>query len=499
MLPFKSIIKLDRKSNAPLYIQLSNEIIKLITAGVITVETKLPGSRKMGELLGISRRTIILAYEELEAQGWIDIKPNQGAYVHADIPIAKKYPLEQSLQRKDNPLQESLFNYSHEFDYLEHYTPPDFSKIKYIFDTGYPDVRIGPMKELSNSFYRVLTRRHARQIMNYASDFRGHILLREELVQYLSQTRGIKVSLDNIIITRGSLMAFTAIFQILLDHGDKVVVGDVSFKVANNIIKIAGGEILTVPVDEYGLDLDALEILCSKQKIRAVFVMPHHHHPTTVTLSADRRMRLLLLAQKYRFAIIEDDYDYDFHYSHSPILPMASTDHEGVVIYVGSFSKTIAPGLRMGFIVAPTDFINELARLSRFMDVHGNTALEKAIGYLFQEGIIRRHLKKSLKEYRNRRDLFCELLQNKLGDHISFKIPEGGLATWVHFKENIPLPLLREKAIQNGLLISRTVFQDLNGKDLNAIRMGFASLNEEELVKAIGLLRKSINDLEEQR
>ena len=491
MLPFKTIIVLDRSIETPLYIQLSNEVIKRITTGIIPVGLKLPGGRKMGEFLGVSRRTVIQAYEELEAQGWIEIKPNQGTFISSKIPITQQKALNPGIP-EEGAQARCAFPLNAKLNFLEHYTPPNFKKIDYVFDTGYPDVRLAPLKELSQSFNRVLRSSRYSKIMNYAADFNGHLHLRAELVKYLSQTRGIKCDLDNIIITRGSLMAFTSIFQVLLEPGEKVVVGDISFKVANNIIKIVGGELLTVPVDEQGIDVEAIEKLCQRQRIRAVFVMPHHHHPTTVSLSAERRMKLLMLAAEYQFAIIEDDYDYDFHYASSPILPMASADQNGTVIYVGSFSKTVAPGLRIGFIVAPKDFIRELSRLSRFMDCHGNTALEKALALLFKEGVIRRHLKKSLKAYRLRRDLFCQLLTSELRSKVSFKIPEGGLVTWVIFNDHLPLDIIREKACKQRLLISKTVFRNKNGKPLNAIRMGFASMNEEELIAGTTILKKVI-------
>lgn len=490
MLPYKTIIPLDRTARTPLYIQISNTFIKKITSGVIAVGMKLPGGRKLSELLGVSRRTAMLAYEELEAQGWIEIKPNQGTFISSEIPIIKKQSLPLGIQNEAH--QKSHFELNDKLDFLDYYQPPKLKAVTHVFDTGYPDVRLAPLKALSQSMSRVLMSRRDKKIMNYAADFKGHIQLRQEVVKYLAESRGINISIDNLIITRGSLMAFSSIFQILLAPGDKVIVGDISFKVAKDIIKIAGGELITVPVDEQGMDIAAIENACKTQQIRAVFVMPHHHHPTTVSLTAARRMRLLQLAEKYKFAIVEDDYDYDFHYASSPILPMASSDRHGVVIYVGSLSKIVAPGLRLGFIVAPVDFVEEIARLSRFVDCHGNTALEKAIAALMKEGIIRRHLKKSLKVYRERRDLFCDLLSKELGDMVQFVVPEGGLAVWVVFDKAIQLPTLREKCYQLGLLISRSIFQDRDGQDLNAIRMGFASLDEVELVEAVQLLKRGI-------
>lgn len=490
MLPYKTIIQLQRNTRVPLYLQISNQVIKNINLGVMKMGLKLPGSRSLAVLLSVSRRTVGLAYEELEAQGWLEIRPNQGAFISSKIPLTRQRPL--PLARKDMPNEKAGFALNNKLDFLAYYTPPQFQHIDYIFDTGYPDVRLAPLKELSQAMSRVLNGKRDWKTMNYSPDFNGHIQLRQEVIQYLAETRGINIHIDNLMITRGSLMAFSSIFQVLLNPGDKVIVGDVSFKVANNIIRIAQGQVLTVPIDDQGIDVDAIEQACQKQKIRAVFVMPHHHHPTTVSLSAARRMKLLQLAAQYHFAIIEDDYDYDFHYASSPILPMASSDYQGVVIYVGSFSKTVAPGLRIGFMVAPTDFIREVSRLSRFMDCHGNTALEKALALLFKEGIIRRHLKKTLKEYRQRRDLFCHLLQQELGDAVSFHVPEGGLAAWVTFRADLPIMAIRQRAQERGLLISKSVFMDGQGRSLNAIRMGFASLNQEELPVAVALLKETI-------
>lgn len=491
MLPYKSIIHLDKTTKTSLYIQLSNELIQKISSGLISTGTRLPGGRKLGELLGISRKTVILAYEELEAQGWIEIKPAKGAFVCKNLPIIKHRKLVFGEATTDH-LTETRFKLNNRLDFLDYYIQPPTDKIKLTIDTGYPDVRLAPNKQLAQAYHHVLNSKQDQKLLNYASNFRGHPNLKKEILKNLSETRGMKLKQSNIMITRGSLMAFTSIFQILLEKGDKVVVGDVSFKVANNIIKIAGGKIVEVPVDDHGLDIEKLRQVCKKTKIRAVFVMPHHHHPTTVSLSCERRIELRNLAAEYGFAIVEDDYDYDFHYASSPILPMASADQDGVVIYVGSFSKNVAPGLRTGFVVAPENFINELSRFSRFMDVHGNIAIEKSLAILMNEGIIRRHLKKSLKAYRIRRDLFCDLLQRELGDVVDFKIPEGGLAAWVNFQADHPLQELRQKCLDNGLLISRTVFQNGQKETLNSIRMGFASLNEEEIVQSIKLLKNSL-------
>lgn len=493
MLPYKTIIAINRDCGVPLYLQICNEFIKKISAGAIASGLKLPGSRKLSELLEVNRRTVISAYEELEAQGWLEVKPNQGAFISSKIPITHGQPLEGGILYDHK--EQSVFDLNEKLDFLEHYQQPDAAKPELVIDAGYPDVRLAPLRAMTKHMNGIITGKRSVKLLNYSDSFNGDSLLRKEVVKYLAETRSINVSIDNIMITRGSLMGFFNIFQVLLSKGDRVIVGDVSFRVANDIIRIAGGDLVKVPLDEDGIDVDAIEKTCQEGSVRAVFIMPHHHNPTTVSLSAERRMKLLILAERYRFAIIEDDYDYDFHYNSSPILPMASSDRSGSVIYVGSLSKTVAPGLRTGFIVAPSNFIKELSRLSRFIDCHGNMAQERAIAMLFEEGEIRRHMKKALKTYHIRRDLFCQLLKEKLGDLVSFKVPDGGLAVWATFDDAVNLDLLRETTLKNGLLISKSVFADAEGNRLNAIRMGFASLNEKEITEAMEILKTSVKKL----
>ncbi|MEM1217071.1 MAG: PLP-dependent aminotransferase family protein, partial [Bacteroidota bacterium] len=435
----------------------------------------------------VNRRTISAALEELEAQGWVNIRPQQGCFVEESLPITKT---RQWTSPTDKGRTTAHFHLPTRFDFLEYYQAPKLRPDHLIIDAGYPDVRLAPLQQLSRHLNGITRSRRLAKLFNYSNNFTGDPQLRQTVCDYLRSTRGIPLKDDNIIITRGSLMGFSLIFQALLRTGERVIVGDPGFKVANNIIRIAGGQLQEVPVDKDGIDVAYIAKICAQQgPPRAVFIMPHHHNPTTVSLSAQRRMHLLQLAEQYSFAIVEDDYDYDYHYASSPILPLASSDRHGSVIYVGSLSKTVAPGLRIGFIAAPSDFIQELSRLSRFLDCHGNMALERSVAMLYEDGEIRRHLKKSLKVYHRRRDHFCTILRQKLGAYVRFKNPEGGLAAWVSFDPSqVDIIQTRKRALEKGLQIPKCVFKDVNGQSLNAIRMGFASLTEAEMTEAIDRL-----------
>lgn len=490
MLPYKTIVPLDKKSDTPLYLQITNAFIRNISNGVIPLGTKLPGSRTLSDLLAINRRTVISAYEELEAQGWVTIQINKGCFVSTELPIIK--PTEFLETAPTHGHDKTPFALDNKFNHLPYQYLAEKKRITLSINDGYPDVRIAPLKELSKHFSYVVNTPRPKTLMNYSQAFYGDIKLREEIVKYLAETRGINISLDNIIITRGSLMAFYLLFQSILEPGDNVIVGNPGFNEGHNTIKLAKGNLIRIPIDEHGMDIDAVEEVCQRKKIRALFIVPHHQYPTTVSLSASRRMKLLILAEKYNFAIIEDDYDYDFHYSSSPILPMASADQTGSVAYVGSLSKTVAPSLRIGYIVAPKNLIQEVSRLSRFIDSHGNTALERAIAMLFENGEHRRHIKKATKLYRQRRDYFCELLNSELGEYVDFKPPEGGLAVWVKFKDFVPLQSIISAALGNGFFIPDSSLFCPPSEQLNATRMGFASLNEAEMHALIEPLKMHV-------
>jgi GntR family transcriptional regulator/MocR family aminotransferase len=244
-----------------------------------------------------------------------------------------------------------------------------------------------------------------------------------------------------------------------------------------------------IPVDENGILTEVLAEICSTQSIRLLYITPHHHYPTTVTLSAERRMKLLQLADKYGFVILEDDYDYDYHYTGSPILPLASADTNGMVIYVGSLSKIIAPAIRIGYVVAPRNLIDELAFLRRIIDRQGDTILEQAVAELFAEGEIKRHLKKTQRIYHQRRDYCAALLQKVDKNTLDFQIPNGGMAFWTHFSPTINLQQLAQKAQKAGLYLGNGLGYNAANQAVNSVRMGFASLELAEMEEAVAKLK----------
>jgi GntR family transcriptional regulator / MocR family aminotransferase len=279
--------------------------------------------------------------------------------------------------------------------------------------------------------------------------------------------------------------------SMLIGPDEEVIAGTPGYAGANLTFRQAGARVNYVPVDEDGLNIEWVEKLCRTRRIRLVYVVPHHHHPTTVILSPDRRIRLLELAAIYKFAILEDDYDYDFHYASRSMMPMASLDRNGNVIYVGTLSKSLAPAIRVGFIVAPEEFISRATWLRKFIDTQGDSLIENAVAELYKEGTIARHIKKLVKLYRDRRDHFCDLLQHELEGYISFKIPDGGMSVWTTFL-TAQLPAIAASAFKKGLIIGDGTDYDTNKIKYNSVGLGFAALNFNEQIKALEILKESI-------
>ncbi|MEM1321789.1 MAG: PLP-dependent aminotransferase family protein [Bacteroidota bacterium] len=489
MLPYAQLIPISKTADTPVYLQITNAIIQSIQKGILKPGVKLPGSRRLARDLQLHRQTVVRAIEELSAQGWVDIQASRGAFIPKELPKVRLRPLTTAASPHSiEPATTTGFTYNH----YPQVKKPVVIKQALAFNDGSPDTRLAPVQELATAYARNLRNNRDKMWLGYG-DCRGSEALRQSISANFNQSRGLHTVPDNIMITRGSLMGIYLTAQALLQAGDRIVIGQTNYFTANMQFQQLGAQLERIGVDRQGLCVEEIDALCQQAPIKAVYVTSHHHHPTTVALAPERRLRLLELARHYGFAIIEDDYDYDFHYGNSPLLPLASADYSGQVVYIGSFSKSTAPAFRVGYIVAPTTFIDELICLRRLVDRQGDIVLERTVADLINQGIHRRYLKKAIRHYRERRDCFAELLRKELGDRVQFEVPEGGMAIWVRFDPAIDLHTTSRKAAAAGLYLSDGSSYNPPGQQLNASRLGFASMNLEEIAQAVAILRQSIS------
>ncbi|WP_159468075.1 PLP-dependent aminotransferase family protein [Dyadobacter sp. 3J3] len=485
-IPFKSMVVIDRILDTPVYLQIVHQMINAIQRGVLTPGIQLPGSRTLSQELDVHRKTIIAVYDELNAQGWTEIQPNKGTFVSNKSPARRSDSLKYNTEFLTSYPAKTGFSFKQNILLDKPFVRND-SALE--FTDGLPDIRLAPLDRLSKVYGGILKRKSSHKHFGY-SHVEGNEFYRETLAHYLNNTRGLHITKNNILTTRGIHMSIYLASNMLIGKGDLVIVGDLSYYVANMIFQEAGATIIPVAVDEDGISVEVIKKLCETREIRMLYLTPHHHYPTTVTLSAERRLELLSLSAQYGFIILEDDYDYDFHYNSSPVLPLTSADRHGMVVYIGSFCNSLAPGFRSGYLVAPENLIQELGKFRRIVDRQGDMLMEQALGELLEEREIQRHLKKALKIYQERRDFLCRLLTAELGDYVSFSAPPGGLSIWTKWNPELNLMRISKNCLaQNLHLPQKLLYQT---ESVTAMRLGFGNLSLDEMQQAVGILKNAV-------
>ena len=261
-----------------------------------------------------------------------------------------------------------------------------------------------------------------------------------------------------------------------------------------NAFRLAGAELVAIPTDHGGLSVDALSAVLERQAVRAVYVTPHHQFPTTTVMPASRRKALLSVASAHRVAIIEDDYDHEFHYDGKPVLPLASADTDGTVLYVGTLSKILAPGLRAGFVVAPAPVIARMTSLRVASDLQGDLVAECALAELFENGELGRHVRRMREIYRCRRDAFVAALQHELGTELEFEIPSGGMALWARVRAGIDIDDWVPRALAHGVAFRAGRMYDFHGARQPYTRLGFTYHDEAELADAARRMAQALRE-----
>ena len=478
-------LHITKSSGVVVYLQIAQQIIDEIQRGRLAPSAAMPGTRELAEQLQVNRKTIVMAYDELIAQGWLTTESRRGTFVSAKLPIfsPRSQPNIDLKQRVNESAEPLLAKYAAtlETEHTDHLID---------FNDGIPDTRLIPFETISKAFRHALIEPIRSNKLGYG-DPKGMPGLRHALVEMLNMERGLNVDVDNICIARGSQMGIFLAARVLSKPDQYVVVENLSYPPAREAFRSCGAKILTVGLDQNGINVEELEVLCQKYPISAIYVTPHHQFPTTVMMTAERRLKLLMLAEQYDFMIVEDDYDHEFHFHHHPVFPLASTAHSGRVIYVGSLSKVLAPGLRVGYLVASKEIINQCASEVMLIDRQGNSVTELAVATLLESGEIKRHIRRTLKIYNERRDILIDLLRNELEEFVNFESPSGGLAIWLRLNEGIEINRLVQKALQEKIkILPASLFSesDINN---NGIRLGFGSLNPHELAAGVCRLKRA--------
>lgn len=477
----------DRNLSSPLNVQIGQALIDKIRTGLLRPGTPLPGSRELAASLSVNRKTIVLVYDELAAQGWLTTEGRRGTFVSPDLPATdRKSRIDPHVARR-GALPAPAYRV-----YGSDKPLPEVAEEGVIdFSDGAPDTRLVPFGVLSRAFRHALIETARGNQLGY-SDARGLPALRHALASMLRIERGLNADEDSICVVRGSQMGIYLAARILVRAGDTVAVERLTYPPARDAFRACGATIASIEQDELGMIPESLAAVCRKHPVRAIYLTPHHQFPTTVTMPNARRIQLLKLADEFDFVIVEDDYDHEFHFNRDPMQPMASIDRRGSVIYVGSLSKILAPGLRVGFVVAPPSTLQRIANEIVLIDRQGNSVTERAVADLMQSGELRRHIRHAAKIYADRCHCASALVKSTFNPHVSVKVPDGGLALWLELARSIDMPLLQHHAHEEHVkILPGSLFSD-DDKPVHALRLGFASLNEREFALGIERLKTAI-------
>lgn len=483
------LIKLEPKSHISLQLQLRKQIAQAIMRGNFPTNKPLPSSRKLSKELNVARNTVVLAYEHLEDDGYLVAKERRGYFVNPEVLKGRAQVTETSPDEVTNrPDWSALIKVKQSFE-RNITKPSDWQRYEYPFIYGQFDSSLFPTHNWRECCRDSISEGGIREWASDRATLDDPALINEIRTRILPR-RGIWADDDQIMITVGTQQGLYILTKLLLDQSSVLGVENPGYTDLRRIAALNKVPLQTLPIDKHGLIVDDNVTNCDM-----VFVTPSHQSPTTVTLPLERRRALLDLASKHNFLIIEDDYECEtsFATEHTPALK--SLDQEGRVIYAGSFSKMLAPGLRLGYIVGPKEVIKEAIALRRLMVRHPPANNQRAIALFIHRGYYDALAAKLLKAYEARSQVMASALEKYLRES-SIPPTFGGSSYWVEGPENLDARELQKLAAKHSLIMEPGDIH-FSGSDRpqNFFRLGYSSIKSEKIDSGIRLLSELIDEL----
>ena len=382
--------------------EIYRQLRRAIVDGRIRPGESLPPSRELARRLSVARTTVTIAYDRLAGEGFVSSRIGAGTFVNAHIAPS---PGELNTRSADGPLRPRPI-----WDSIPLSTA-FAAPAKFDFRTGLPDASLFP----HDRWRRLLSSQLGSEVVHDGvyGDPAGYRDLCESIARHIGVARGVETSADDVTVVSGTQQALDVVARTLLEPGDNVAVEDPGYPPIRWLFESLGVRVSCVPVDQQGLIVEALP--CDA---KLVFVTPSHQYPLGVSMALSRRRALLAWAERSNAAIVEDDYDSEFRFEARPIEPLQTLDSTGRVIYVGSFSKTMLPTLRLGFLVTPPSIRAAVQRAKQVTDWHTSLPLQMALARFIDEGGFARHIRKMRNIYRVRHAMVTHGLTNEFADHL---------------------------------------------------------------------------------
>ena len=484
-------IRLDRASPVPLARQIRSRLEHLIREGILAPGVKLPASRELARDLGVNRATVSLAYEELVSEGLARAHVGQGTFVTE--PEGKSQVLPPNLPSGLD--WSSLFSKGSQLadaDGRRRALPSQVARPApglISFAGGMPDSDLFPTEAFRRALNRVI-RAEGPELLQY-SPVGGYPPLRQFLAHYLLRF-GVEARPEEILIVNGSQQGLDLIGRVLLDPGDSVAIEEPSYSRAIQVFRAFGAQLLPVPLGSEGLRLDALERVLGRHAPKLLYCQPTAHNPTGLTLSPEARRSLLALAARHRVPVVEDGFDGGLSFGDRPPAPLKAADASGLVIYIGTFSKILFPGLRLGWLVAPRPLLERLEMAKQLSDIHTSPLIQAAVFHFCQRRLLERHLSRCAAEYGRRRTILLRSLASRMPKGVTWTEAQGGFSSLVRLPEGMDAEALLPSAVERGVAFTPGRVFFVNGGGESTLRLSFSSTPAQRIDEGVRRLAEVI-------
>jgi DNA-binding transcriptional MocR family regulator len=478
-------IAIDRQRSEPVYLQIVRQVRDLILAGSLPEGFRLPPERRLAASLGVSRSTVLAAYRELKGDGLLDARVGRGTAVRRPprpksdgIPQGPVWGLllQDTPRAARDPLIRDLLALSGRDDILS-------------LSIGQPAPELLPVA-ITRRLLDVALADGGLEVLLH-SPTEGFPALRHRLANWLG-TRGMRCDPNELIILAGSQQGLDLVTRLLIQPGDLVVVEEPTYIGALQVFRRAGARLVGIPIDDNGLRVELLEELLARQRPKLIYTLPTFQNPSGTVMSLDRRRHLVDLSARHRVPILEDDPYSELRYEGAPLPSLRALDRHHGVLYLGTFSKLLFPGLRVGVLVAPRVVAEQVALLKQGADLHTSNPGQIVLLGMLEEGSLQRHLEAVRPAYRQRRDAMLAALGHSAGDVLDWRSPVGGFYVWSRTRRRVDDATLLAAAADRGVsfLPGSSCFP--TPPDETWLRLNFTYLSQEAITDAVERLADAV-------
>ncbi len=481
-------LMLNPDDETPLHRQLCERLREAILNGTLRAGTRLPGTRTLATELGISRNTVVNAFEQLLAEGYVTGKIGSGTYVACKLPETLLQvsptspaptladPSGRNLSRRGRVLASTWTAEAHE------YGPP------VAFRVGVPAVHEFPIALWSRLVSRCW-RQASADLLSYGSPA-GYLPLREAIASYVGPARGVRCTPAQVIIVSGSQQGVDLAARLLLDPGDPVWVENPGYRGARAALQGAGARPVPVPVDGAGLMVAA-----GRQRephARLAYVSPSHQYPTGAVMSLPRRLELLEWADQADAWVLEDDYDSEYRYAGRPVLALQGLDRGNRVIYIGTFSKVLLPTLRLGYLIVPPDMVGAFVHARRVADVHSPMVDQAVLADFINEGHFSHHLRRMRTLYAERQAVLLAAVQAELAGLLEVAPNETGMHVVAWLPVGVDDHAVMHHLLAHGIYTRALSSECLEPVPRGGLLLGYAALTPEQIRAGVRQMRAAL-------